>query len=163
MARKPRNPKPQSPEPTPPSLDQVIEQANLTTADQLPTLEEAAKRLGVWGHPEPEVELVVPEPTHVQRVRPEGPRKREPGESFVLAVDHPTGIRLEKKGRYLELSFPSEPQNDQVRKLYDDGFYRKPGSTTWASPASPEQIDAAYKLFNDFTGKTERYDVYRGR
>lgn len=146
----------------------AIGQAEPTTPDRSPAFEEAARRLGVWAHPRPEAELVLPDHITLDEadqsfVRQVGPRKRAAGEPLGLAVDLPTGITLNKRGRYLELGFREEPQSDQIRALYDRGFYRKPGTTTWASPASPEQVEAAYRLFNEFTGKTERHDVYRGR
>lgn len=146
--------------------DRLLQQADLTTADQIPTFEEAARRLGVFAHLEPEAELTLSGPVTLDGsfVHKIGPRKRAAGEPFNLAVDLATGITLSKKGRHIELGFRDEPQNKQiVEKLAEQGFSPKPGATNWASPASPEQIDAAYRLFNEFTGKAERYGVYRRR
>lgn len=145
-------------------LDVVIEQAGLITGEQL-SVQECARRLGVSGDPEPVVQIVLPEDSEPTAVRPSEPRKRAPGEPFGLHGDTVNKFRLDKKGRYLEFVFEDEPDNERIRKLYQNGFYRKAGTTTWASPASAQQIDRAYAMANEFSGKTERYGVYgeRGR
>lgn len=145
-------------------LDQVIEQANLTTADKIPSLEEAAKRLGVSGHVEPEPELTLSAPADgLNPIRPTEPAKRRAGSAFTLHSDPVNKFKLEKSGRFVELVFEAEPDDQRIKQLYQNGFYRKAGTSTWASPASSQQIDRAYALANEFSGKTERYGVYGGR
>lgn len=142
----------------------------LTTADKLPSpadqlspeeIEQAARRLGVSGNVD-ETQLPSPLPPYSDRVRPEGPRPRTQGEGPTLHSDPVHGFKLVQRGAYLQFHFDQEPSNDQIRKLYDQRFYRMPQSTTWACPASPSQIDAAYRLANEMSGKSHVYDG-RGR
>ena len=115
-----------------PALAAVIEKANLATADQLPI------------------------PSHVERHRPTGPRKKPLGEPPIQyqAVDD---FDLVRAGRNLAFIFKEEPSNERIKKLGNTGFYRRNGTTTWEIPASPETADAAAHLANDFAGKAYVY------
>lgn len=122
----------------------------VTTADQLSTVQ-----------PPPPTE---PQTGFVERVRPDGPSHREPDEPVSIHTDVAKRFRLVKDGRFLKFIFDDEPSEAWNRRLDQEGFFETTrGSQVYASPASAPQIEAAYRLSNEFSGKIERYDVYRGR
>ncbi|MHC5537929.1 hypothetical protein ACYOEI_06825 [Singulisphaera rosea] len=169
----------QEPVPIASALEEVIEKAGLTTADQLehpaPSLEQAAKRLGVWAHPDPEPELVLPEPSFVERLtQPSGLRPTPKGFRG-MEGHYSAGIRLtrsdDKNVVGIQFSDEHKPSRDglnpETERMRERGFLYVPMRTQWErvdreQPAANYQ-DAKELVFALVQDRLEGPDEGRGR
>ncbi len=113
----------------------------------------------------PEREVIEPEPNRprsfAERTRPEGPRKRKPGEAGSVFTSVNGGFALTEDGRERAFRFsdalpPSETEKQDMR---DIGLAYTPIGKRWAARATPEMRDATDKLALKFEGK----DISHGR